>query len=229
MDDQVLLHEINGQVGTLILNRAERRNALSPELLVNLHVTLENWAQEDTVRAVVITGGKDSAAKAFSSGYDISAIPTDVPPEVSEILKNNNPLELAFDSVKNFPYPTIAMLNGYAFGAGLHLAVCCDIRIGAEDIKAGMPPAKLGLVYFPEGLKQFVAVLGMPRTREIFFTGQTYQGMELLEMGLVDHLVSRADLSQVVYEYARMIAANAPLSLKGIKKILNMTKKIRIV
>ena len=125
-------------------------------------------------------------------------------------------------SLKNFPYPTIAMLNGYAFGAGLNTCMCCDIRIAAEDVKAGMPPAKLGLVYHPEGLKQFIHVLGMARTREIFFTGKTYQGQELLHMGLVDHLVPRSELVETAYGMAEEIAGNAPLSLKGSKRIMNM-------
>jgi enoyl-CoA hydratase/carnithine racemase len=219
MDEPVLLKKVEKSVGTLIMNRLERRNALSPELLVNIHLTLQEWAADDTLRAVVITGAGD---KAFSSGYDILAIPTEMSPEMAEIMKETNPLELALDSVKSFPYPVIAMLNGYAFGAGLNLAVCCDIRIGADDIKAGMPPARLGLVYHPEGLRQFVEVLGMARTREVFFTARTYQGPEVLDMGLAHRLVPRTELVRVTYGYAEEIAQNAPLSLKGSKRILNM-------
>lgn len=75
-----------------------------------------------------------------------------------------------------YPYPVIAMMNGYAFGAGLNLCMCCDMRIAVQDVRVGMPPVKLGLVYHPEGLRQFIEVLGMARTRELFFTGKTYQG-----------------------------------------------------
>ncbi len=117
------------------------------------------------------------------------------------------------------------MINGYCFGAGLNLAMCCDIRIGADHIKAGMPPSKLGLVYHPEGLRQFIEVLGMSKTREIFFTAHTYQGLEVQSMGLADHLVPMADLSKTVYRMAEEISKNAPLSLKGMKKIMNMIGK----
>jgi len=222
MKNAVLLKEIDGNIGTLKINRPEKGNSLSPDLLVDLHLILKKWSDEDTVRVAVITGNSE---KAFSSGYDITAIPTELSPEAAEVLKQNNPLELAFESIKTFPFPVIAMINGYCFGAGLNLAMCCDIRIGVDHIKAGMPPAKLGLVYHPEGLSQFIEVIGIAKTREIFFTGHTYFGNEVKDMGLVDHLVPSKNLSEIVYSMADEISKNAPLSLKGTKKILNMIGK----
>lgn len=226
MKNEVLLKEIKGKVGTLKLNRPERRNSLSPELLADLHLTLKKWEAEDAVRVVVITGNSE---KAFSSGYDILAIPTDVSVEAAEILQNSNPLELALTSIKEFPYPVIAMINGYCFGAGLNLALCCDVRIGADHIKAGMPPVKLGLVYHPDGLSQFIEVIGMAKTREIFLTGHTYSGEEVKAMGLVDHLVPSGQLLETVYAMADEISQNAPLALKGTKKILNMIGKYSLI
>lgn len=217
--EEELIIEQQGSVGTLTIHRPERGNALSPNLLVDLHLALQQWAEQEDVRAVVVTGAGN---KAFSGGYDIRAIPTDATPETNELIKKHNPLELALSSLRDFPFPTLAMMNGYAFGGGLNLAICCDIRIGEEDIKAGMPPAKLGVVYPPRGLRQFVEVLGMARTREVFFSGRTYRGAEVKEMGLVDHLVSRSELKSFTYGLAKEISENAPLSLKGIKRILNM-------
>ncbi|MCU0600025.1 MAG: enoyl-CoA hydratase-related protein [Desulfobacterales bacterium] len=226
MPDIILIKEISNHVGTLTFNRPRQGNALSIELLADLHLTLKLWAEADAVRAVVITGNSD---KAFSSGFDIASIPTEMTPETAEFLKTSNPLELALNSVKEFPYPVIAMINGYCFGAGLNLAMCCDIRIGADHIKAGMPPVKLGLVYHPQGLSQFIEVIGMAKTREIFLTGHTYAGKEVLEMGLVDHLVPAEALSERVYAMAAEIAKNAPLSLKGTKKILNMIGRYSLI
>lgn len=218
-ENRILLEETIEKVGLLTLNRPKKRNALSPELLVRLHLTLSRWARSDDIRAVVITGGGD---KAFSSGYDVTALPTDVSPEMAEILKNENPLTLALDSLRNYPYPVIAMMNGYAFGAGLNLAICCDIRLAVDTVKVGMPPARLGLVYHPEGLRQFAAVLGSARTREVFFTARTYEGREVLEAGFASRLVPAAELKGVTLDIARQIAVNAPLSLKGMKEIMNM-------
>ncbi|MBW1888721.1 MAG: enoyl-CoA hydratase/isomerase family protein [Deltaproteobacteria bacterium] len=138
MENDILLIQREEHVCTLILNRPEKRNALSPDLLIKIYETLQDFSKDDTIRTLVFRGGGD---KAFSAGYDISAIPTT--PETQEKLKELNPLELAMDSIVNYPYPVIAMLNGFAFGAGCELAISCDIRIGAEDIRMGMPPAKL--------------------------------------------------------------------------------------
>ena len=219
MQHENLIKQIAGTVGTLKFNRPERGNSLSPDLLVDLHLTLRSWAEEEAVRAVIITGNSE---KAFSAGYDILSIPTDLTPEAAELLKTSNPLELALESIKNFPFPVIAMINGYCFGAGLNLAMCCDIRIGADHIKAGMPPAKLGVVYHPGGIGQFIDIIGMAKTREIFLTAHTYKGIEVKEMGLVDHLVPAAELSETVYRMAEKISGNAPLAVKGMKKIINM-------
>lgn len=222
MEQDILLSRTEKYVGTLTFNRPERKNALSPELLWMIHKTLQEWGSSGEVRAVVVTGG---TGRAFSSGYDIAAIPTEMNPELAGLMKRHNPLELALRSVEMFPYPTIAMMNGYAFGAGLNLAMCCDMRIARNDISVGMPPAKLGLVYHPEGLRQFIEVVGMARTREIFFSGRTYRGAEALNMGLVDRLATAEGLAGEAYGLAFEMAANAPLSLKGTKQILAMFRE----
>ncbi|HOS98254.1 MAG TPA: enoyl-CoA hydratase-related protein [Deltaproteobacteria bacterium] len=220
-DETVLLSQVRSHVGTLTINRPERKNALSPELLFMIHSTLDGWARRDDVRCVVITG----TGRSFSSGYDIASLPTTMTPELEELMRTANPLEFALSSVAEFPYPVIAMMNGHAFGAGLNLAVCCDIRVASDNIRAGMPPARLGLVYHPEGLRQFMEVAGMARAREIFFTGRTYTGPEALAMGLVDRLVPEAELEAVTYGLAGEIAANAPLALKGMKRIMAMYRE----
>ncbi len=214
-----LLTETRGRIGILTLNRPERRNALSPRLLIALHEQIEAWSRKDEIRSVVITGAGE---KAFSSGYDIVAIPTDLTPETASRLRDRNPLQLALESVKQFPYPTIAMLNGHCFGGAVHLALCCDLRTGADDIAVGMPPARLGIVYPHEGIAQLVQVVGMARAREVLFTGRSYRGEELRSSGLVDRLVPRSELAFTTYALAEEIAANAPLSLRGIKRILNL-------
>jgi enoyl-CoA hydratase/carnithine racemase len=214
-----LLTETRGRIGILTLNRPERRNALSPRLLIALHEQIEAWSSKDEIRTVVITGGGE---KVFSSGYDIVAIPTDVTPETLNRLRDRNPLQLALESVKQFPYPTIAMLNGHCFGGAVHLALCCDLRTGADDIAVGMPPARLGIVYPHEGIAQLVQVVGMARAREVLFTGRSYRGEELRASGLVDRLVPRSELAATTFALAEEIAGNAPLSLRGIKRILNL-------
>jgi enoyl-CoA hydratase len=216
---EVLIRDVKGTIGTLVLNRPAKKNALSPELLAELHVVLKQWAEQDQIRVVVITGG---AGTIFSAGYDIQAIPSGNGSATERVLKGENPLQLALSSLRHFPYPTIAMMNGDAFGAGLHLCMCCDVRMAADDIRVAMPPARLGVVYPPEGLSDFVSVVGMAMTREIFLTARTYGGRELPERGFVNQVFPRSDLSTATYALAADIAQRAPLSLKGIKSILGM-------
>jgi len=219
MKNKILLVEREGNICTLILNRPEKKNSLSHDLLIKIFETMNELSKDDTIRTVIFRGAGDSA---FSSGYDIRSLPTNLTPEIQEKLKTQNLLELAMESVVNYPYPVIAMLNGYAYGAGCELAICCDIRIGADHISMGMPPVKLGIVYTPEGFQRFLNVLGLPRTKEIFFTGRFYNAPLIKEMGLVDYLVPREELESFTYNLAEEIAGNAPLALKGTKRILNL-------
>ena len=219
MDNKLLLTERNKNVCTLVLNRPEKKNSLSPELVETLLDTFEKLAADDTVRTVVIRGAGDQA---FCSGYDIRSLPTRITDDVREKLKTLNPVETLFSKIINYPFPVIAMINGVAFGAGCELSVCCDIRIGADHIQMGMPPAKLGLAYSWTGLQRFIQVIGLQSTREIFYTGRTYEGRRLNELGLVDYLVPAKDFETFTYQMAAEIAANAPLAVKGTKRILNL-------
>jgi enoyl-CoA hydratase/carnithine racemase len=200
-----LRSERRGQVGVITFDRPERRNALTPAMLLELHDVLDAWARAGEVRSVVFTGAGE---KAFSSGFDIGVIPTDADPALERRLREENPLQRGLESVKRFPFPTLAMLNGHCFGAALHLALCCDLRVAADDVAVGMPPARLGLVYTADGIFQFASVLGMARA----------------ELGLVGRLVPRARLEEVTFGLAEEIAANAPLALTGMKRILDLVE-----
>ena len=203
----------------LTLNRPEKKNSLSPELVQILLQTLEELSVDDTIRTVVIRGAGD---KAFCAGYDIGSLPTDRSTDPDEKLKTLDMVESLFKTIVDFPFPVIAMINGVAFGAGCELAICCDIRIGADNIRIGMPPAKLGLVYSWSGLQRFIQVIGLKNTKEVFFTGRAYEGIRLKELGLVDYLVPADDLEPFTFRMAEEIAGNAPLSLKGTKRVLNL-------
>jgi enoyl-CoA hydratase len=216
--DQLLTEE-SGSILTLTLNRPEKRNALTPEMLVHLYQVLQTHASEDCIRVVILRGAGE---RAFSSGYDISAIPTGASAEVEKLLQNKSPFELAIESIVHFPYPVIAMLNGFAFGGACDLAVACDMRIAADHVQMGMVPARLGMVYFPEGLQRFIQTIGLSRTKEMFFTARRYKSDRLKEMGLVDYVLPQNELAPFTHALAEEIAANAPLSLKGIKRILNL-------
>ena len=131
-----------------------------------------------------------------------------------------HPFHRAIEAVEEFPFPTLAALNGHALGGGLELAVTCDLRIAANKAKLGMPPAKLGLVYSHTGLQKFIETVGVARTRELFFVGRNLEADRAEQIGLVNEVVSPDRLQAAAVELASEIASNAPLSLRGNKEII---------
>lgn len=214
---QELLVEKEGHICTITFNRPERRNALSPALLFELYKTMNSLKDDEEIRCVVLRGAGE---KAFSSGYDITSLPTDLTPEIKEALKRGNPVAVGLTSVLEYPYPVIAMINGYAYGAGCNLALICDIRITVDTAKFGMPPVKLGIIYHPTGIQQFIDVVGVANAREMFFTGRSITAERAKEIGLVNYVVPADQLISATYELARSISENAPLALKGTKTII---------
>jgi enoyl-CoA hydratase/carnithine racemase len=214
-----LLVERKNHIATLTLNRPEKKNALSPDLVEILLETLRELSADDAVRTLIIRGAGD---RAFCSGYDIGALPTTGSGDKHDRLKTLRPVESLFQTLINFPFPVIAMISGAAFGAGCELAVCCDIRVGSRHARMGMPPAKLGLVYPWPGLQRFIRTVGLQSTREMFFTGRTYTGERLKELGLLNYLVEADELASFTGQLAADIAANAPLALQGTKRVLNL-------
>lgn len=203
----------NGTVCTITFERPEKRNLLTPDMLLELEATLERLKQENEVRCVILTGSGD---RAFSSGYDISAIKED------DMIRNHegdNPLPRAVRAIESFPYPVIAMMNGHAFGAGLEIAVTSDLRVLTEGSSLGMPPAKLGVVYSYRGIKKFLNLIGPGNTKELFLLGRSVDAERAFQMGLVNYLVQGSKLEEFTYALAAEISENAPLSLKALKEM----------
>lgn len=219
MNKKFLLVKKKNNVCTLAFNRPEKQNSLTIEMIELIESTLRELAQNNAVRTVILRGAGD---KAFCSGFDIGSLPTSSKEHMDERLKALDSVESLLQSLVNFPLPVIAMLNGFAFGLGCELAICCDLRIGAADIRMGMPPAKLGLVYPWTGLQRFIQGIGLQSTKEMFFTGRTYKGSRIKDLGLVDYFVPRGNLEEFTYNLAEEIAGNAPIALEGIKKIMNL-------
>ena len=218
MAEKWLLVERTGRTCTIALNRPEKRNALSPPLLLELTDLLKRLKEEDEVRCVLIRGTGETA---FSAGFDISDLPVNATPEGAEGARAESPLDRGMQAVIDFPYPVIAMINGLAYGAGCELAVTCDIRIAADHVRFSMPPAKLGIVYRWRGVLMIIDIVGLARAKEMFFTGRVYEASQAKEMGLVHAVVPRQQLVDFAYGMAQEISENAPLSLKALKTIFN--------
>jgi enoyl-CoA hydratase/carnithine racemase len=220
--EDLILCEIENHVATLVLNRPAKKNSMSTDLIALLLRQLDELTGNSDVRVVVIRGAGDEA---FCAGFDIGSLPIPDSSAAEAQLDDVNPVEELFEAVQAYPYPVIAMLNGHAIGAGCELAICCDMRIGANDIRMGMPPAKLGLVYPWNGLKRFVAAIGLANTRQLFYSAGVFKGQDLDRLGLIDVRLDRGELEWYTYRLAADIAANAPLALQGTKRILNLLQQ----
>jgi enoyl-CoA hydratase/carnithine racemase len=195
----------------LTISNPDKRNALDHAILDGI----AHSVRDADARCIVLTGEHGM----FSSGYDIGDIPEDVFAEKAEKLVAH-PFTSAIDALDATDLPTIAALPGHTIGGGLELALACDLRIAADGIKLGMPPAKLGLVYSHTGLRRFMDIVGVARTRELFLLGRNIEARRALEWGLVNEVVIGSDLEETALDWASELAANAPLSVQGNKRVI---------
>jgi enoyl-CoA hydratase/carnithine racemase len=213
---KVLLDRPAEGVARLAINNPDKRNALDHDILDALAQAMPALDRGIETRCVIVTG----VGKVFSAGYDIGGIPDEVFAEEAERLVAH-PFSRAIEAVERFPFPTLAAINGHALGGGLELAVTCDLREAAAGVKLGMPPGKLGLIYSHTGIQKFLDTVGPARTRELFFTGRNVSAERAEEIGLVHEVTPAAELAGRTVELAAEIAGNAPLSLRGNKRIIN--------
>ena len=207
MDDKTktdkMLARKDGRVGYVIFNNPERRNAVSLDMWERTYEILEEFAGDDEVRVVVLTG---AGGKAFVSGADVSRFESERA-SLDATKLYNVAVERANASIYEFPKPTIAMIRGYCIGGGLGLAVCCDLRICSDNSRFAVPAAKLGLGYGYPGVKRLTDVVGPAFAKEIFFTARQFDAEEARTMGLVNRVVPQAELEDYVKSYAETIAA----------------------
>jgi enoyl-CoA hydratase/carnithine racemase len=211
-DGKLRLDRPAPHVARLTIDNPEKRNALDHAILDGIASTAREL---DDARCLLLT----AEGPVFSAGYDIGGLPRDEFAHRAESLVAH-PFHAAIAALEAFPYPAVAALNGHAIGGGLELALTCDLRLAATGAKLGMPPARLGLVYSHTGLRKFIDAIGAPRTRELFFTGRNVSTATALEWGMVNEIVAPEKLARRAVEFAAEIAANAPLSLTGNKRVI---------
>jgi enoyl-CoA hydratase/carnithine racemase len=200
-------------VGIVTFNNPERHNAMSLDMWEATSRILDDFAADDEVRAVVLTG---AGGKAFVSGADISKFASERA-SLEATRAYDVTTAAAFSSIYEFPKPTIAMIRGYCIGGGVGVASCCDLRICSDNSKFAVPAAKLGLGYAYAGLKRLVDVVGQSFAKEIFYTARQFDAQEASAMGLVNRVVPAAELETSVKSITDAICANAPLTIKAVK------------
>ena len=212
MPGQLLVDEPADGVVRLTISNPKKRNALDHAILDGISAAVQ---EAGDARCLILTG----ADGMFSSGYDIGDIPDDVFAVEAEKLVAH-PFTSALDALDASDVPTVAALPGHTIGGGLELALCCDLRVASDEIKLGMPPAKLGLVYSHTGIRRFIQAVGVPRTRELFLLGRNVDAATALAWGLVSRAVAPDAVEETSLDLARELAGNAPLSVRGNKRVI---------
>lgn len=199
-------------VARLTIRNEDKRGALDQEMLDAIAAETPGI----DARCLLVTG----SGSMFSAGYDIGGFDDEdqFADDAEQLVAH--PFHAAIEALERYPYPVVAAINGHAIGGGLELALTADIRLAAEGVKLGMPPAKIGLIYSHTGLRKFIETIGPAHTSELFHVGSNIDAARAAEIGLVNHVVGADDLEARALALAEEIAANAPLSLGGNKRVI---------
>ncbi|MBI2692220.1 MAG: enoyl-CoA hydratase/isomerase family protein [Solirubrobacterales bacterium] len=211
----VILTEVNAatHVATLTLNKPEKFNAFDAELVDEWADALDRVAADKSVHAIVITG----AGKAFCAGGELATLAAESGPLAKkEFLRDH--VHRVQRSLQRVPQPVIAMINGAAMGAGLDMALLCDLRIAANEARIGEAYVNLGLVPGDGGAWLLTHLVGPARALELLLTGKVINGEQAAEWGLVNQSVPREKLSEVTYALAEKLAAGPQLAQRLIKR-----------
>jgi 2-(1,2-epoxy-1,2-dihydrophenyl)acetyl-CoA isomerase len=216
-ENSIVLEKHEEGVATLTLNRPERLNALNNELAAALNEALSRAAQDESIRAVVLTG----AGRAFCAGGDLGHIgkarESGEAARLEPLLRAGMQMVL---TMRSMPQPVIAAINGAAAGAGMNIALAADMRIAAEEGTFGQNFSKVGL--FPDygGTFFLPQLVGPSKAAEMFYTGDMIDAATALRLGIVSSIVPAAKLDAEAMALARKIAAGPPLAVKAAKQVL---------
>lgn len=216
MSDSPLLVNDLDAVRVITVNRPEKLNALNAATLDALHVAFDAAADDLRVRVVVLTG---SGPKAFVAGADISEMSNLSAVEGRDFSLRGQRM---MRRVEKMPKPVIAMVNGFAFGGGLELAMCCHLRIAADTAKLGQPEINLGLIPGFGGTQRLLRLAGRAATLELCLTGAPIDAARALQLGIVNRVVAAAELEAETMKLATQLAQAAPLALRGMLDCVNV-------
>jgi len=220
MSDSLILSRVEGQLLHVVINRPQKRNALTPEMLEELAAAVRGADAHPEVRAVIVSG----EGPIFSAGIDLAAL-AQTPQAVVAL----NPgrwarrfaerLQHALHVIEATEVPVIGALHGQVLGMGLELALSFDLRVAAADVAMSIPEARLGLVADVGGTTRLARTVGPSRSKDLLLTARSIDAAECLQWGLVNRVVAPAELMTSTVALAQQIARNAPLAV-GMAKLI---------
>ena len=216
MPDTVLF-AIDGPIATVTLNRPEVRNAFALETWRSLGEIMGSLGRRSDVRAIIVRGAGD---KAFAAGADVNEFPrTRATP--AQNAAYSRAIEHALDAVREARQPVVAMIRGFCVGGGCELASACDIRIGAEDARIGITPAKIGLILGYSEVRHLTSIVGPGLAKELLFTGRLMDAVEAKQARYLNHVVPVDDLERFTLDFIGSMLANAPITIEASKRAIN--------
>jgi enoyl-CoA hydratase len=207
----VVTYEVKNHVGYVTLNRPEVLNCFNYETLSVLQGIVDDIYSDRQVRAVIFLGAGE---KAFSAGADLKERRT---LSESEVRRNVKKIREVFSSVESLPQPTIAALNGFAFGGGFELALACDFRYAVEGTKMGLTETSLGIIPGAGGTQRLPRLIGTAKAMELVLTARKLTSEEAYQNGILNGVVPREDLLKKCEELAQEICQNAPIAVQQAK------------
>jgi enoyl-CoA hydratase len=205
---QNLLYEVRQGVAFVTVNRPSALNALDRKTISELGVAFQAVSDDDTVRAVILTG---SGNRSFAAGADVRELANQSAAEGRDFSIAGQEV---FSFIEQIPKPVIAAVNGYALGGGCELALACTLRVASENAVFGQPEVKLGIIPGYGGSQRLPRLVGKGRASEMLLTGDPISAEEAYRIGLVNRVVPQAELGPVVESLVERILANAPLALR---------------
>lgn len=205
----LILSRVEDHVCTITLNRPDKRNALTTEMIEAFHALVADLGRRPDVRVVVVEG----AGASFCAGLDLRQLAAQR--EAGRVQTHS--LEEALELLERCPLPTIAAVRGDAVAGGCEFALHCDLRVAADTARFAMPLARIGIAVPVPLTWKLVEVIGAAATKEMLFTGEPVGAEAALALGLVNRVVANADLERAVTDLARQIGHNAPLSIRAMK------------
>ena len=205
-----LLVEDRGAVRRITLNRPDKLNALNHATLTELHAAFEAAGTDDSVRVVVLTG---AGPKAFVAGADIAEMNGLSPVQARDFSRHGQRL---MSRIEQLGKPVLAMVNGFALGGGLELAMACHLRIAADSAKLGQPEVNLGLIPGFGGTQRLLRLVGRGAALELCLLGAPIDATRAAQIGLVSRVVPADQLEAETQKWAEQLAASAPQALRGV-------------
>lgn len=223
MSYETIIYEEEEGIGIVTLNRPESLNALNMKLKQELSHVFDEMGRDSEVKMVILTGAK----KAFCAGADIKER-SKMQMTSPEFYFSQKKTHALFGKIEEFPKPVIGAINGAAIGGGCELSLVCDLRIASEKAKFGLPEVKIGVMPAGGGTQRLPRLIGMARAKELLLTGDIIDAREAYRLGLVNRVVPADKLMEETKDLTKKIAHNPPLSVRFIKRAVNVGMQLDI-